>query len=151
MIARSLQAKILVFAVFFIGIAAGVLIANFYDARLADGPRPDAANDRAQRQQRAQRDITKFWDYLGLDERQREQARKVGEETQEAFRKLREETQPRFQAIENESRSKIRALLDDEQRAKYDEFRRQRDERMRNRNRDRKNGDAGRDSSPKPN
>ena len=151
MIARSLQAKILVFAVFFIGIAAGVLIANFYDSRVTGGPRPEATNDRAQRQQRAQRDINKFYDYLGLNQGQREQARKVGEETREAFRKLREETQPRFQAIEDESRSKIRTLLDDEQRAKYDEFRRQRDERMRNRNRDRKNGDAGRDSGPKPN
>ncbi len=141
MIGRSLQAKILVFAVFFAGIATGVLVANFYDARV-NGSRPDSQNDRAQRVQRAQRDINQFYDYLGLDEKQREQARKIGEETRNEFRELRQETQPRFQAIENESRSKIRALLNDEQRAKYDEFRRQRDERMRQRIREREGREA---------
>ena len=150
MIARSLQAKILVFAVFFIGIATGVLIANFYDARVT-GTRPDAANDGAQRAQRAQRDVNKFYDYLGLNEQQREQARKVGEETQNEFRKLRQETQPRFQAIQQNSRTKLRGLLNDQQREKYDEFRRKADERFRNRNRDRKNGEPKRESDQKPN
>ena len=42
MIARSLQAKVLVFAVFFIGIATGVLIADFYEARVT-GSRPEPA------------------------------------------------------------------------------------------------------------
>lgn len=153
MIARSIKAKFLVFAVFFIGIATGVLIANFYDNRVTGsqaGVTP--SGDGSQRAQRAQRDINKFYDYLGLTPEQREQARKIGEETRNEFRKLRQETQPRFQAIEQDSRAQIRALLNDEQRTKYDEFRRRADERFRNRNKDRDNRDPGnREPSQKPN
>jgi hypothetical protein len=147
MIARSMKGKMLVFAVFFIGITTGVLVANFYDSRVTGTPQ-EAPTERAQR---AQRDINKFYDYLGLNEEQRGQVRRIGEETQEEFRELRQETQPRFQMIEQESRNKIRALLTDEQRLKYDDFRKRRDERFRNRNRDRDNRDTKRDSSEKSN
>ena len=34
MIARSMKAKLLVFAIFFVGIATGILIANFYTMRV---------------------------------------------------------------------------------------------------------------------
>ena len=50
MIVRYLKAKILVFAVFFIGIATGVLIANFYTTHVAgvrlSGPSGDASRKR---------------------------------------------------------------------------------------------------------
>jgi hypothetical protein len=138
MIARSIKAKLLVFTIFFVGIATGVLIANFYSTRVT-GP-PEAANS-SQRAQRAQGDINKFYDYLGLDAAQRDEMRRIGEETQQEFRELRKETQPRYEEIQERSRDKIRAVLNDEQRAKYDEFRRNMDERRRNRNRDaNKNG-----------
>ena len=65
---------------------------------------------------------------------------KIGEETRREFREFRKETQPRFQAIQEKSREKIRALLNDEQRKKYDEFRRKRDARRQNRDRDSKDG-----------
>ena len=133
MIARSIKAKVLVFAVFFIGILTGVLIANFYTTRVMTSS-PDTASP-PDRTQRAQRDINKFYDYLGLDQNQREQMHKIGEETRQQFRDLRKETKPRFEAIQEESRAKIRAVLNDEQRTKYDEFRRKMDERRRNRNR----------------
>jgi hypothetical protein len=131
MIARSLKAKILVFAVFFIGIATGVLIANFYEARVTGTP-ADVANN-GERAQRAKRDVNRFRDYLGLNQTQREQMDKIMEETRAEFRKLREETHPRFQAIEMESRNKVRAILDDEQLKKYDEFRRNMDQKRRDR------------------
>ncbi|PYS32462.1 MAG: hypothetical protein DMG14_34500 [Acidobacteria bacterium] len=133
MVARSIKAKLLVFAIFFTGIASGILIANFYTTRVTGSP--DASNP-AGRAQRAQRDINKFYDYLGLDPKQREQVHKIGEETRREFQELRKETQPRFEAIQEQSRAKIRAVLNDEQRVKYDEFRRKMDERRRNRNRD---------------
>jgi Spy/CpxP family protein refolding chaperone len=135
MIARSFKAKALMFVIFFLGIASGVLIANFYTTRVISSPGPDGA--------RAQRDINKFYDYLGLDQAQREQMHKIGEETRHQFQDLRKETQPRFQAIQDESRVKIRAVLNDEQRAKYDEFRKRMDERRANRNRDQKDSDHG--------
>lgn len=141
MIVRYFKAKILVFAVFFIGIATGVLIANFYTTHVAGA---DTANSKA-RAQRAQRDINKFYDYLGLNPAQREQMHKIGDETRREFQELRKETQPRFEAIQEQSRSKIRALLTAEQRKKYDEFRRKKEEERRNRDRDSKDG---RDSNP---
>jgi Spy/CpxP family protein refolding chaperone len=132
MIARTIKAKLLVLTIFFMGIAAGVLIANFYTTRVTgsdDVTNPD-------RTQRAQRDVNKFYDYLGLDEAQREQMHKIGEETRREFQELRKETQPRYEAIQEGSRAKIRVVLNDEQRFKYDDFRRRMDERRRNRNRD---------------
>jgi len=138
MIVRYLKAKVLVFAVFFIGISTGILITNFYTTRVASAP--DTASSRAQR---AERDINKFYDYLGLNLSQREQMHKIGEETRHEFQELSKETQPRFKAIQEESRSKIRAILTtDEQRKKYDEFRKNMDERRRAR-------EANKDSNKK--
>ena len=136
MIAPTIKAKVLVFAIFFMGIASGLLIANFYTTRVTGSPDNDAS---ANRPERAQRDINRFYDYLGLDQPQREEMHRIGEETRREFQELRKETQPRYEAIQEQSRNKIRAVLNDEQRAKYDEFRRKMDERRRNRNRDGKN------------
>src|SRR2546425_11048013 len=86
MIVRDLKAKVLVFAVFFIGISTGILIANFYTTRVASAP--DTASSRVQR---AERDINKFYDYLGLNLSQREQMRKIGEDCRREFRQLRAE------------------------------------------------------------
>ena len=150
MIARTIKAKALVFAIFFIGIATGVLLANFYTTRLVGAPGASPAPaDKAQQAQGAQRDINRFYDYLGLDEKQREQMHKIGEETRQEFQSLRKETQPRFQAIQEESRGKIRSVLTDAQRTKYDEFRRNMDERRRNRARDgNKDGKDGKREAP---
>ena len=131
MIVHYFKAKILVFSVFFIGIITGVLIANFYTTRVAGAPDTTNSQDRAQR---AQRDVNKFYDYLGLNQGQREQMHKIGEETRCQFHELRAETHPRLQAIQEKSRGKMRALLNDDQRQKYDEFSRKMDERRRNRN-----------------
>lgn len=151
MIARSIKAKFLVFAIFSIGIVTGVLISNFYTTRVLTGS-PDFANP-PDRTQRAQRDINKFYDYLGLNPAQREQMHKIGEETRHEFQELRKETQPRFEAIRQQSRAKIRAVLNDEQRTKYDEFNRKMDERRRNRNRDanKNDHDPNEERGPRPN
>jgi Spy/CpxP family protein refolding chaperone len=151
MIARAIKAKLLVFAVFFIGILTGVLIANFYTTRvMTSSPDTPTSPDRTQR---AQRDINKFYDYLSLDPNQREQMHKIGEETRQEFQELRKETQPRFEAIRQQSRAKIRAVLNDEQRTKYDEFNRKMDERRRNRNRDanKNDHDPNEERGPRPN
>ena len=131
MIVRYLKAKVLVFAVFFIGIATGILITNFYTTRVASAP--DTASSRVQR---AERDINKFYDYLGLNLSQREQMRKIGEDCRREFRQLRAENKPKFDAIREASRTKIRALLDNEQVKKYEEIRRKVDERRKNKDSD---------------
>jgi hypothetical protein len=145
MIARSMKAKLLVFTVFFVGIATGALVGNFYATRVTS-----SANT-VDRAQRAQRDINNFYDYLELDQPQREQMRKIGDETRREFEALRVETQPRYEKITENSRAKIRAVLNDDQRRKYDEFRRNMDERRKNRNRDNKDGGGpGPDRNQKP-
>ena len=131
MIERSAKAKALVFAVFFLGIGTGVLIANFYTNRVGS---LSAVPNTPDRNQTAQRDINKFYDYLGLDQAQREKMHKIGEETRREFQDLRKETQPRFEAIQESSRDKIRAVLNDDQRKKYDDFRQRMEERRRNHN-----------------
>ena len=136
MIVHYLKAKILVFGIFFIGIATGVLIANFYTTRVASAP--DTANAQ-EREQRAQRDINKFYDYVGLNQAQREEVHKIGEDTRRQLREFRGETQPRLQEIQEKGRAKIRMLLNDEQRKKYDDFHRKKDQRLKESNQNFKN------------
>ena len=131
MIVHYVKAKILVFGVFFIGITTGLLIANFYTTRVASAPDTVNAQERAQR---AQKDINKFYDYVGLNMSQREEVHKIAEDTRRQLREFREETQPRLHVIQASGRAKIRMLLSDEQRTKYDEFLRKRDQRIRDRN-----------------
>jgi hypothetical protein len=108
-----------------------LLIANFYTTRVASAPDTVNAQERAQR---AQKDINKFYDYVGLNMSQREEVHKIAEDTRRQLREFREETQPRLHAIQDNGRAKIRMLLNDEQRKKYDEFLRKRDQRIRDRN-----------------
>jgi Spy/CpxP family protein refolding chaperone len=120
MISRTIKGKVLVFAVFFIGIASGVLIANFYEQHVA-GSRRDSERD--ERAERARNNVKRFNEYLGLTEQQQQEVSKIMEGTRSEFRKLSQETQPKYRAIEEASRDQIRALLTEEQKAKYDEFR----------------------------
>ena len=132
MIARSLKAKALVFTVFFIGIATGVFIMNFYETRVT-GTRQGGA-DRATRAERAQREVDRMHDYLGLTEDQKEQVNQILESTRTEFRELQRETRPQFDAIQEGSRTKIRAILNEEQGQKYDEFIASQNGRQRRRN-----------------
>ena len=154
MIGSSGKAKALVFAIFVLGILTGVLVANFYATRMVGAPAP--VPNAPENAQRAQRDINKFYDYLGLDQAQREQMHKIGEETRREFQQLRQETQPRFKAIQEATRAKMRTVLDtDEQRKKYDDWRRRMDERQRNRelnkNSNNKNRNSDSEHGPKSN
>jgi hypothetical protein len=153
MVARTIKAQILVFTIFFVGIGTGILISNFYTTRVTGSPDSANSSERDQRRQSAQRDINEFYDYLELNQQQREEMRRIGEETRREFEELRKETQPRYEAIQEASRAKIHVVLNDEQRAKYDQFRRARDERRRNRNREsnKNDKDANSESFQRPN
>src|SRR5688572_6336270 len=98
MISRTIKGKLLVFVVFFIGIASGVLIANFYESRSAQMRRESERDERAQR---AQRNVRRFHDYLGLSEQQRGDVGKIMEGMRTDMRKLSQENQPKFRAIED--------------------------------------------------
>src|SRR5438045_3406952 len=104
MIARSMQGKLLVFAVFFIGIATGILSANFYRSHVVTDmdarPNPNRPQDRLSPQDREKRDRDRFANYLGLDKTQRDQVMKILEDTRDQFRQLREKVDPQFKTIE---------------------------------------------------
>ena len=122
MIARTALGKILVFAVFFIGIATGAVLDNVYRTRV--GAAEPTVNRRGPNSQdRMRRDRDAMDKYLGLDAAQKEQVDKILKETGSELRALREQVGPKFQAIEDSSRERIRALLTEEQRKKLDEYR----------------------------
>src|SRR5262245_3443228 len=106
MIARTALGKILVFAIFFIGIATGAVLDNMYRTHVGAaetnvdrrGPNP---------QDRMRRDRDAMDKYLGLDEAQKEQVHKILEDTRNDLRDLREQVGPKFRAIEEGSREKI--------------------------------------------
>jgi len=119
MIARALKGKILVFAVFFVGIATGILITNFYETRVAAN-----LQDSRERNGRVNRDVNKVHDYLGLTDEQRENVNTILEEGRREVRALRMESRPKIEAIEEHTQARIRAVLTPEQRTRYEEFRR---------------------------
>jgi hypothetical protein len=122
MIARTALGKILVFAVFFIGIATGAVLDNVYRTRV--GASEPTFNRRGPNSQdRMRRDRDAMDKYLGLDEAQKEQVGKILKETGSELRALREQVGPKFKAIEDGSRERIRAVLTEEQRRKLDEYR----------------------------
>ena len=122
MIARALKGKILVFAVFFVGIITGMLIINFYETRVAGSP-PETKDNRG-RSDILQRDVNRVHEYLGLDEAQRERVNLILEEGRDQVRQLRAETRPRVQAIEENTQSRIRGVLNPDQIERYEKFRR---------------------------
>jgi hypothetical protein len=130
MIAGALKGKILVFAVFFVGIATGILITNFYETRVAGqtGIRDD--------RDRGSRDVNRVHDYLDLDEAQREKVNAILEEGRREVRQLRMESRPRIEAIEERTQARIREVLSPDQLRRYEEFRRSVRERRRNRRAD---------------
>jgi len=126
MITRSVQGKLLVAAVFIVGIATGVLSANIYHNRVVESAK--AADNRPQQdrgnpQQRAKQNFERMANYLGLQDQQRADIQRIIEETRNDFRQLREKTDPQFKAIEETSRAKVLTVLNEEQRKKYAEFR----------------------------
>src|SRR6185436_13738898 len=109
MIARALKGKLVVFAIFFIGIITGMLIINFYETRVAGSP-PDLSDQRGRTSER-DRDINSVHDYLGLNQEQRERINEILEEGRRQVRELRSETRPKVQAIEENTQAQIRGVL----------------------------------------
>ena len=117
----SSKGKLIVFGVFLLGIGAGVLATYSYETRIRE-PREASDNSRRQRERRAQQDVSRFHDYLALDDAQREQVSRILEEDRAAFREFQARTRPEMQALQEGTRNKMRAILNDEQKQKYDEY-----------------------------
>src|SRR5215467_15509101 len=122
MTGTSFKGKVLVMTVFVLGIVTGILTMNVSETRLGADDRGNQANRTA----RAQQDIKTFHDYLGLNAEQREQIHQIMTDMSPQFQSLREQTRPQFDALVDEMRTRIRAVLNDEQKRRYDEFRNKR-------------------------
>lgn len=133
MIGSTAKAKLLVFAVFFVGAVTGALIQNVYVTRL------DAADSAPEK--RSQREVNQVYDLLGLNAEQRQQWARIMDEAKPEVTKLFDEnrrlTAPnreKFDAIQEQTRSKVRAILTEEQKKMYNDInerRRQRQSRPR--------------------
>jgi len=115
------KAKLLVFAVFFIGAVTGALIQNVYVTRL------DAADSAPEK--KSQKEVNQTYDLLGLNAEQRQKWTNIMRESRPEFMKLVEENrkltapnQPKFDALQEQTRSKIRAILTEEQKKMYNDI-----------------------------
>ncbi len=136
---RTLQAKLLVLAVFLAGMLSGAVIANVYEQRVEGDERRVEANDRNRDRER-DHNHQRFEDYLGLTPEQRDQLSEILEDSRDGYRELRAKTRPEYQAIRDASREKIREMLTDEQRGRYEEWINRERERDTNRRRGRGHG-----------
>jgi hypothetical protein len=122
MIATSVKGKVFVFAVFLLGIVAGALLFNVYETRLPAAD-VESNNRRTRADQAREQAIKSFREYVGLDEHQQTEIKKIMDEQLAEFRELAQQTHPQYEAIREQTRERIKALLTDEQKRKYDEYR----------------------------
>jgi uncharacterized protein YlxP (DUF503 family) len=115
MIDRSIKGTILVFSVFFLGIVSGVLLTDLWDTMVDSAV--ISSNHKS-----AERELSKFYDYVGLSEVQLSQVSQIMKDSRPAFKKVFEQTRPLLEAMQKETRAQIRAILTEHQRKKYDEF-----------------------------
>ena len=119
MITRSIKGKLLVFSVFFLGIASGVLMTYAWETRVS------VLNADVKSADRAKADVTKFYDYLELNQEQRTEMKKITDDIRPEINGIFQQIRPQLDQIEalrKQSRSQMRSILSDAQKKKYDEF-----------------------------
>ena len=124
--ANATKGRILVFAVFFLGMLAGALGFYVYETRFAESAIAAEVGDR---QQAAKRAYKKLHEYLELNEGQRKQVDEIMRNMGAESRKLFDPIRPQVEALREQSRQQVRDVLNDEQKIKYDEWRAERQNR----------------------
>ena len=120
MISSAARAKLLVMAVFVVGLVVGAVIDNVYETRW-----------RADREsRRSPREVNQvYYDQLELTPEQRQQFQSIVEASRPDFdklfaenRKLLEPNNKKIAELQEQTRTKIRAILTEEQAKKYNEI-----------------------------
>ena len=120
MISSATRAKLLVLAVFAVGLVVGAVIDNVYETRW-----------RADREsRRSPREVNQvYYDQLELTPEQRQQFQSIVEASRPDFdklfaenRKLLEPNNKKIAELQEQTRTKIRAILTEEQAKKYNEI-----------------------------
>ena len=121
MIGSAAKAKLMVFAVFFVGVITGALVQNVYETRI------NAADSDPGK--KSQKEVNQTYDLLGLSAEQRQQWTNIMRDSRPEFNKLLEENrkltaqnQPKFDALQEQTRAKIRAILTEEQKKMYNDI-----------------------------
>jgi len=119
-ISSATRAKLLVLAVFAVGLVVGAVIDNVYETRW-----------RADREsRRSPREVNQvYYDQLELTPEQRQQFQSIVEASRPDFdklfaenRKLLEPNRRKAAELQEQTRAKIRAILTEEQAKKYNEY-----------------------------
>jgi Spy/CpxP family protein refolding chaperone len=79
--------------------------------------------------QRAPRGVAWLCRELGLSAEQRQQVETILDEMGSAYREIRQRTRPEYEAVRQQGRDRIRAVLTEQQRARFEEWVREMDER----------------------
>jgi uncharacterized membrane protein len=119
---RSLQAKLLILAVFVIGALTGGVLNQLYETRVQSSTVSE--DDDSGRPDRGRRppDFQRFEDFLDLDQDQRGQLDRILSESGERYRELQAQTRPMYRDLTEQSRSEINGILSESQRVRYEEW-----------------------------
>ena len=110
---RTVQAKLLVLAIFTIGVLTGFVLTDLYETRvIGDSGEPGREGRFRNRQS--------FSEFLELTEGQQVDVRVILEETREKFRTLRSQNRPMYVELTEQSRNQIREILNAEQLERYE-------------------------------
>ncbi len=119
---RSLQAKLLILAVFVIGALTGGVLTEVYETRVLSSVLSHDANSGRPDSERRPPDFPRFEDYLDLEQEQREQLSAILADSRDRYRELQAETRPMYRDLTEQSRSEIRGILSQDQLARYEEW-----------------------------
>ena len=114
---RSRQAKLLILAVFVIGVLIGGVLTELYESRL-----PSIAQSPDADRQRPEGNFQRFEDFLELDEEQSAQLDTILRDSRERYRELQSRTRPMYRDLTEQSNTEIRGILTDEQLVLYEEW-----------------------------
>jgi hypothetical protein len=114
------KGKSLALILFCLGLTTGALGSYVYETRAHGAVITSAATNR---QLNAAKEKTRLYDYLDLTPEQRENVDRILDETRAQYQALAAQTRPEATALGQRNRDRIRAVLTENQRLKYDEWR----------------------------
>ncbi len=114
---RSRQAKLLILAVFVIGVLIGGVSTELYESRV-----PSIVQSPDADQQPPEGNFQRFEEFLELDEEQTAQLDTILRDSRERYRELQSQTRPMYRELTEQSRAEIRGILTDEQLVLYEEW-----------------------------
>ena len=114
---RSRQAKLLILAVFVIGVLTGGVLTELYETRVPSiSQSPDADPEPRER------NFQRFEEFLELDDEQTAQLNTILRDSRERYRELQSRTRPMYRDLTEQSQAEIRGILTDGQLVLYEEW-----------------------------